>query len=247
MAKALSGSIVVGQDDLAEEAAVLQPAVCVFSALERKLFEPVGIRSSDHLWLRDRSGMVYGYSNLFLKPAALARLGLLVENKGTWGKRQVVPSKYLRDARRPTKANGCYGYLFWTNAAKPCIGAGIPAALTVPHRMVRSAPSDMFQMNGTAGQLNIIVPSLGIVVTSTGLFGDHHLSPTILLGASAGDMQHEFFRLLMSAVQDRKIADPGRYTGPAQPFDIDLFQFVDPMVLLRDLFPDANCNVLLCR
>lgn len=218
----------------------------LFTYARRRLFGPVGLSHSDYLWLRDRAGLVYGYSNLFLRPPAMARLGLLVQNRGRWRGRQVVPASYIAAVRRPSRTNGCYGLLFWTNAAAPCTGAGIPAAQTVHHRMVRSAPRDMFQMNGTGSQLNIMIPSLGITVTTTGLFGDHYPSPGILLGASPGDMQHEFFRLLMRAVLDEHVPDPGPYVGPPMPFDVDPFQFADPAVLLTDLFPGSGCSVLVC-
>ncbi|HWB67445.1 MAG TPA: serine hydrolase [Mycobacteriales bacterium] len=213
---------------------------------QRKLFGPIGITAGSYFWLEDRSGTPYGYSNLFLTPRQLARLGLLMQNHGKWRGRRVVPAAYVRKASRATPTNGCYGLLFWTNAGRPCTGANIPAAQTVQRRMVPSAPRDMYEMNGTAGQLNMMIPSLHMTVTTTGLFGDTYPDPSILLGATPGDMQYDFFRTLMSGVEDVTVPDPGPYRGDPIDLDINPLNYLDPRVLLRDLVSSPSCNVLFC-
>jgi CubicO group peptidase (beta-lactamase class C family) len=213
---------------------------------QRKLFGPIGISSGSYLWLEDRSGTPYGYSNLFLTPTQLARLGLLMQNHGRWIGRRVIPAAYVRKVRRPTATNGCYGRLFWTNGGRPCTGANIPAAQTVQHRAVPSAPRDMYEMNGTGGQLNVMIPRLHMTVTTTGYFGDTDPDPSILLGATPGDMQYDFFRTLMQAVEDVYIHDPGPYSGDPIDLDINPLNYLDPRVLVRDLDANPDCNVLVC-
>ncbi|HVT20918.1 MAG TPA: serine hydrolase, partial [Mycobacteriales bacterium] len=213
---------------------------------QRKLFGPVGIPAGSWFWLEDRAGTPYGYSNLFLTPGQMARLGLLMQNGGRWNSRQVVPASYVAKVSRPKPTNGCYGLLFWTNRGRPCTGANIPAAETVHRRAVPSAPRDMYQMNGTGSQLNLMIPSLHMTVTTTGWFGDTYPDPAILLGATPGNLQYDFFRALMKSVQDVRYRDPGPYRGDGIKLDLDPRNYLDPQVALRDLVTNPDCNVLMC-
>jgi CubicO group peptidase (beta-lactamase class C family) len=213
---------------------------------QRVLFGPVGITWGSWFWLEDRSGTPYGYSNLFLTPAQMARLGLLMQNRGRWNGRQVVPASYVAKVSAPDPTNGCYGLLFWTNRGRPCTGANIPAAQTVHRRAVPSAPNDMYQMNGTGGQLNVMMPKLHMTVTTTGWFGDTAPDPSILLGATPGNMQYDFFRALIKSVRNVRYRDPGPYSGDPVDFDINPLNYLDPRVLARDLDANPRCNVVVC-
>ncbi len=213
---------------------------------QRRLFTPIGIRRGSYFWLRDRSGLAYGYSNLFLTPDQLARLGLLMSNRGRWRGKQVVPAAYVRRVGRPSRANGCYGLLFWTNRGKPCTGADIPGAHTVKRRAVPSAPVDAYQMNGTGGQIVMMIPSLDMTVVTTGYFGSLALDPSVLLGAVPDEMQWTFFRMLMSAVEDVDVPDPGPYRGDPISLDLNPMNFLDPRVLLTNLVTNPHCNIVFC-
>ncbi|HVT21082.1 MAG TPA: serine hydrolase [Mycobacteriales bacterium] len=213
---------------------------------QRKLFGPVGITAGSWFWLEDRSGTPYGYSNLFLTPAQMARLGLLMQNHGRWNGRQIVPAAYVAKVSRPNPTNGCYGLLYWTNRGRPCTGANIPAAETVHRRAVPSAPHDMYQMNGTGSQLNLMIPSLHLTVTTTGWFGDTYPDPGIVLGATPGNLQYDFFRALMKSVSDVQYRDPGPYKGDGVDLDINPLNFLDPRVLSRDIDAYPSCNVIVC-
>ena len=213
---------------------------------QRVLFGPVGSKAGTWVWLEDRSGTPYGYSNLFLTPQQMARLGLLAQNGGRWNGRQVVPATYVAKVSRPNPTNGCYGLLFWTNRGRPCTGANIPAAETVHRRAVPSAPHDMYQMNGTGSQLNLMIPSLRMMVTTTGWFGDTYPDPSIVLGATPGNLQYDFFRALMKAVKDVQYRDPGPYAGDGIDFDLNPVNFLDPRVLARDIDANPTCNVIVC-
>jgi hypothetical protein len=213
---------------------------------QRVLFGPIGITAGSYFWLEDRSGTPYGYSNLFLTPPQLARLGLLMVDGGRWRGRQVVPASYVGRVGRPTRTNGCYGMLFWSNGGTPCTGANIPSAQTVQHRAIPTAPPDAYEMNGTGGQLNVMIPSLHMLVTTTGYFGDLYPDPSIVLGATPGDMQYDFFRTLMHGVQDEDVPDPGPFPGDPIDLDVNPVNYLSPLVLLRDLFPSPTCNVFVC-
>ncbi|WP_232676487.1 serine hydrolase [Nocardioides sp. R-C-SC26] len=213
---------------------------------QRRLFGPIGISDGSYLWLRDRSGMAYGYSNLFLTPGQLARLGLLMSNEGRWAGKQIVPRSYVRAVSRPTGTNGCYGLLFWTNRGTSCTSADIPAAQTLNRRAIPSAPVDAYEMNGTGGQLVVMIPSLDMTVVTTGYFGSLALNPGVVLGAAPDEMQWTFFRELMAAVQDVDVPDAGPYRGDPISFDLDPRNFLDPSVLLTNLVTNPQCNIVFC-
>lgn len=212
------------------------------------VFGPIGIPANSYIWLRDRSGNTYGYANLFIPPTQFAKLGLLMQNNGNWNGRQLLSTNYIGQLRQPTATNGCYGFLFWVNGGTSCESANIPAAQTVDHEMIPSAPSDLFAMVGALQQNNFMIPSLNMTVTWTGAFGDTTPNLAGLLSASgaASDLYYNFFRILMGGVEDRHIPDPGPYVTPPEDFDINPLNYVDPRVLLTDLVTNPSCNVLLC-
>ncbi|GGR45137.1 CubicO group peptidase (beta-lactamase class C family) [Nocardioides luteus] len=216
------------------------------SFAQKRLFGPIGITEDSYFWLRDRSGLAYGYSNLFLDPDQLARLGLLMSNEGRWRGTQVVPKAYVAAVSRATTTNGCYGLLFWTNRGESCTGADIPGAQTVDRRAIPSAPVDTYEMNGTGGQLVVMIPSLEMTVVTTGYFGSIALDPPVLLGSTPDEMQWTFFRELMAAVEDVEVADPGPYPGDPISLDVDPRNYLDPSVLLSDLVTTPHCNVVFC-
>ncbi|MBO0768143.1 MAG: serine hydrolase [Solirubrobacterales bacterium] len=213
---------------------------------QQRLFGPIGISAGSYFWLRDRSGLPYGYTHLFLTPPQLARLGLLMANNGRWNGAQVVPADYVADVSKPAPTNGCYGLLFWTNAGTPCTGADIPAPQTLDRHMVPPLPSDAYEMNGTGGQLVIVIPSLNMTVVTTGYLGSISLDPEVLLGADGDEMQWTFFRTLMSGVEDVHVPDPGPYPGDPIDFDVNPLNYLDPAELTSDLVTNPNCNVLFC-
>jgi hypothetical protein len=159
----------------------------------------------------------------------------------------VVPASYVKAVGKPTKTNGCYGLLFWSNGGKPCTGADIPHAQTLDRRAIPSAPTDAYEMNGTGGQLAIMIPSLKMTVVTTGYFGSISLDPPVLLGAAPDEMQWTFFRALMAAVEDAKVTDPGPYRGDPIDLDIDPTNYLNPAVLLRDILTNPECNLLVCN
>ncbi|MCX0275058.1 hypothetical protein NLM24_31075 [Nocardia zapadnayensis] len=208
------------------------------------LFDPLGIDRAAYRWLRDRSGNTYGYVHLFMPPVHYAKLGLLMQNNGTWNARHIVPADYVRQVGEPTAANGCYGLLFWTNRGTSCRGGTLPVVPAIDHRMIPSAPADLYAAVGAFHQNNFIVPGLGMTVTCTGFAGD--IDPLGGTNYAASDPYHESFRILMRGVCDQHIPDPGPYEPPPVTPRFDPFEFADPAVLFRDMAPNLYCTVLAC-
>ncbi len=178
---------------------------------QRNLFDPLGIHRTDYHWARDRSGNTYGYAHLIMPPDDFVKLGLLVLNHGAWQGDQVISADYLEQASRPTPANQCYGFLFVVN------GPGCTAELP-------GLPPDAVKMSGMMRQDNFIVPSLGLLVTWTG----------VTVPGSAVSFPHDVLRGIIAAFRTPALPDPGPYVP--QP-DISL---TDPMISN----PDATLGAL---
>lgn len=218
------------------------------SFAQRYLFGPIGIDGRDYAWLRDRSGVTYGYAHLMMSPKKYARLGLLLSNEGRWGGAQVVPERYIQLLQQPSPRNGCYGYLFWTNRGDSCTSASVPAAETVQHRMIPSAPSDLFAMVGLGHQNNFVIPSLNLVVTWIGFMGDSGPSIGAYLSAAPGssDLYYKFFEILLKGVRDQELPTPEPFVPAPPDYDFDSRNVFDWALLTTNLFPNTNCNVFSC-
>ena len=85
-------------------------------------------------------------------------------------------------------------------------------------------------------------------VTWTGVLGDTAPNLAVLLSASpASNLYYNFFRILMRGVRDVHVPDPGPYKSPPLDLDVNPVNYLSPAVLLRDLAPNAHCNILVCR
>jgi CubicO group peptidase (beta-lactamase class C family) len=88
--------------------------------LQPRLFEPVGI--TDVSWLSDVSGRQLGFSGMFARTDAIARLGQFYLQRGQWGGRQILSADWIDRAtsvqastemqESPDWQQG-YGYQFW--------------------------------------------------------------------------------------------------------------------------------------
>ncbi|WP_433661220.1 serine hydrolase domain-containing protein [Nocardia sp. CA-128927] len=201
---------------------------------QRELFDPLGIERGDYYWARDRSGHTYGYAHLMIPPNDFAKLGLLVSNDGRWGTQQLVSSRYLRLALKPSSANECYGYLFW-------LGPECAAPLY-------NVPPDVFMMDGLGMQNVFGIPSLDLTVVWTGFFGNRSSKGLTGTLQNQAELPYEFFRKLFAAFHDRPMPDPGPFVEP--PVRLDPRTYVDPDILLAvfGIGPGAypGCNVFSC-
>jgi CubicO group peptidase (beta-lactamase class C family) len=115
---------------------------------EQNLFRPLDITNFD--WIVDGDGYLIGDDALALTARDMARIGLLVLQRGRWDDKQIVSSDYVADATvkhndggAPTRA-AAYGYLWWVAQA----GTG----------------PDAFFAAGKGGQLIYVVPGLDLVM-----------------------------------------------------------------------------------
>ncbi|MFX1319212.1 MAG: serine hydrolase domain-containing protein [Promethearchaeota archaeon] len=78
------------------------------------LFEPLGI--STVRWTRDRNGLNFGGSELYLRPRDMAKFGLLYLNDGEWDGTQIISSNWVHQSQHspahPWAGTG-YGYQWW--------------------------------------------------------------------------------------------------------------------------------------
>jgi len=82
---------------------------------EQYLFEPLGIH--DVLWETDPQGNYRGWGDLSLHPHDMAKLGLLFLQQGQWEDRQIVSSRWVKEASmaqsETPSGEDPYGYGWW--------------------------------------------------------------------------------------------------------------------------------------
>lgn len=129
---------------------------------KRHLFGPLGIR--DVKWSPARpKGVVDTGGHLYMRPRDMAKLGLLVLQKGRWKGRPVVSEGWIRKMLTPRWSRVGYGYLWWRKVA---------ANRETKTRIV------MHHTSGNGGQYIFVMPALKMVAVFTG--GNYH-SPAMKL------------------------------------------------------------------
>jgi CubicO group peptidase (beta-lactamase class C family) len=125
--------------------------------VSKHLFSPLGIARFD--WARADDGLPYGFSGLRLRSRDLAKIGLLLKNRGEWAGEQVIPRDLVADALAehvvvaPEDAAGdvlAYGYQVWR------------FSFTENGRRVQ-----LVQMSGNGGQAVYLSDSLDMIVVIT--------------------------------------------------------------------------------
>jgi CubicO group peptidase (beta-lactamase class C family) len=118
---------------------------------QQVLFDPLGIK--DPAWSTDASGIPIGGWGLQLAPRDMAKLGFLYLHNGSWDGRQVVSEAWVKAATQKhmeTDDRLGYGYQWWTY---PRWGA--------------------YTALGRYGQTIFVIPSLDLVVVTTGQIENH--------------------------------------------------------------------------
>jgi CubicO group peptidase (beta-lactamase class C family) len=153
--------------------AILQEATGM-TALEfarASLFGPLGIR--DVYWPADPQGYTHGWGDVCLRPGDMARLGLLFLNQGRWNGQQIVSREWIMDATERQIGTGTYrkddyGYGWWVSRSE--------------------SEFTFFGADGNGGQYIRVVPSLNLVlVTTGGGFSMPEIDPYLI--AAIGDME----------------------------------------------------------
>ncbi len=139
---------------------------------DENLFTPLGMTSTE--MGHDAAGNTMTFFNITTTCRDMARFGYLFLRDGQWADgEQVISSDWVEESTSPsTELNSAYGYLWWLNVdghwVKPTVPGGKPEGdgLRVP-----GAPEDMFAAQGLGGQLIIVFPSSGVVVSRIGPAG----------------------------------------------------------------------------
>ncbi|SDL05905.1 CubicO group peptidase, beta-lactamase class C family [Modicisalibacter muralis] len=80
---------------------------------EEKLFKPLNMKN--YAWVReDEKGLVSAGWGLRLRPIDMAKLGVLIMQKGEWQGEQIVPSEWIERMSTPQAARD-FGYYLWLN------------------------------------------------------------------------------------------------------------------------------------
>lgn len=170
---------------------------------QRELFEPLGIAPDRWFWRRDAAGHTQGFYGLNMGADDFGRLGELMRRGGVWRGERLLSRRFVREAVEPVPESGCYGWLIWLNASKPCVGPRIVDRPVTDARMFPSLPADAFQYSGLFGQWVTVFPSQGVVVVRTGF------DTATFDGDTA--WQEEMYRLILDSITD----DQGRFPKPA--------------------------------
>jgi CubicO group peptidase (beta-lactamase class C family) len=173
---------------------------------QRELFAPIGIPAGSWRWTRDSKGHTQGFFGMNMVPDDYARLGDLLRRGGIWHGKRLLSQRYMREAVAPSQTNGCYGWLIWVNAAKPCIGPTISTRPVRPRSEFPGLPADLYDFSGLFGQLVTVMPTQDIEVAR---FGQ---DPGLINFSSAdGGWEAELYRRILASLTDEPMkaaADP---------------------------------------
>ena len=175
---------------------------------QRELMDPLGIPANVWSWQRDPAGHVQGFYGVSMRPEDYARLGELLRRGGFWRHRKLLSGVYMRRAIAPSRTNGCYAWLIWVNAGKPCIGPRVGDRPVEHHRDFPDLPADMYSFDGLFGQRVTVFPTQAIVLVRTGQ------DPNLALTLGRG-WEDDLYRGVLGAVTDQRIVPPG--DAPASP------------------------------
>lgn len=119
------------------------------------LFEPLGIKSA--VWETDATGTFVGSSYAYMTARDLARIGLLMERRGQWQDRQLLPTQWvdfnLTPFKSQTPTTEAPGGHWWLNKTADNGPGPWP-----------DAPPDTFAGLGHWGQALYVIPSAGLVI-----------------------------------------------------------------------------------
>ena len=117
------------------------------------LFTPLGINTVR--WIKDSLGFCHSGGGLYMKPADMIKIGLLIMNNGLWGERIIVSEgwikKMLTSYLQTSYDISTYGYYWWIREMRT--GSG--------------ATTSVYSAEGAGGQMLFIIPRYGITLSVT--------------------------------------------------------------------------------
>jgi CubicO group peptidase (beta-lactamase class C family) len=152
---------------------------------EQRLFKPLGME--DTQITKDRAGNAQMFEGMRSTCRDMARFGMLFLNRGQWGEKRIVSSKWVAAAtgKSSTKLNAAYGYLWWVNRkgtiAGPLAATSISGAADQTRtkgRIQPDAPHNMFWALGLGNQVVQVDPGTKTVVVRLGTAEARPTPPT---------------------------------------------------------------------
>lgn len=121
---------------------------------EKMLFKKLGIDKYE--WEKYPNGFPRCHTSIKLKPRDMAKIGYLILNQGSWNGEQLISKKWITESTKPhvivdKKAELSYGYQWWY------------AIRTIEGQQLK-----IIFGNGYGSQFIFIIPSLDLIVVTTG-------------------------------------------------------------------------------
>jgi CubicO group peptidase (beta-lactamase class C family) len=152
---------------------------------QKNLFRPLGISPAQYRWNYDLTNADKEYSQIYLRPRDMMKLGVLFKDGGKWQGKQILSGGYVHDALSDNSQidDSGYGYFWW----RPWLNVQMPNG---PEHVYLGAAQ------GNGGQKIFVLPEYDFVAVFTaGSYNEGGSAPnkimtTVvlpkLLGASGG-------------------------------------------------------------
>jgi CubicO group peptidase (beta-lactamase class C family) len=135
--------------------------------LSKSLWCPLG-NADATLWPEKQGGEPRYFAYLDASVRDWAKVGLLIQDQGQFGGKQVLPADWIAEMGKASAGNPGYGLLLWRGSPwVPQRRYSKEVAMTVPH----SAPylaEDVLFLDGFGGQRVYVVPSAKLVIARSG-------------------------------------------------------------------------------
>lgn len=141
------------------------------SYFNQVLKDPIGMEGE---WIWTNGNHVY-----FSSARSMARFGMLILNRGSWGERKIMSDDvFFQEMILPSQEiNKSYGYLWWLNGQSSFM---LPQSQQVFQGSIHpAAPADMISAIGKNSQYLSIVPSQGLVLVRMGGNPENALVPLL--------------------------------------------------------------------
>ena len=188
---------------------------------QQYLFGPLSIENL--YWPADPQGNQDGWGDLSLRPADMAKIGLLFLHNGAWNGKQIVSASWVKEATSKKTSTGGwsgqdYGYGWWVSP--------------------KGADVAYFNAEGRMGQRISVVPSMDMVFVTTGAGFDQDQIDPYLIGAIA-DLEKP---LPANPEGVAKLEAALAHRESAQECELLIYPMIDNSKALRKLFsiPEEN-------
>ena len=124
---------------------------------QQELFGPLGIARADWAWNYDLTNADKEFSQIYLRPRDMLKIGILLSSDGVWHGKRILSSSWVKAsaANQSEVDETSYGYFWW----RPWLNVTMPDG---PHQV------DMITAQGNGGQKIYLLPQYDLVAVFTG-------------------------------------------------------------------------------